>query len=114
MRSLGLLMHKYPFYPFKVKQWWCVVKIMSPRKLSNTRFVILTLTTKYNSSPGVICFALKQYNIICMIKTVCPTVRETVFTITKTRSFTLCILQILDINRADKELRPSNTRVVMV
>lgn len=41
----------------------------------------------------------------------CPAARETVFTNTKTRSFTLSallILQILDINRADKE------RVVMV
>lgn len=52
-----------------------------------------------------------------MIKTVCPTVRETVFTITKTKAFTLSafvILQILDINRADKELRAPDTRVVMV
>lgn len=52
-----------------------------------------------------------------MIKTVCPTVRETVFTITKTNSFTLpacLILHILDINRTDKELRPPDTRVVKV
>ncbi len=51
-----------------------------------------------------------------MIKTVCPTVRETVYYY-KNKYFTrsaFLILHILDINSTDKELRPPDTRAVKV